>query len=63
VVTHRAVPGGYDPATREGKRTAIYGEKPVFDPTGETLSERIQRIGGSTAEKEIVKLSFQSPHV
>jgi sulfonate dioxygenase len=63
VVAHRAVPGGYDPATREGKRTAIYGEKPVFDPQGETLSERIARVGGDTAEREIVKLNFQSPHV
>jgi sulfonate dioxygenase len=32
VVAHRAVPGGYDTAEREGKRTAVYGEKPFLDP-------------------------------
>ncbi|KAF2797113.1 putative alpha-ketoglutarate-dependent sulfonate dioxygenase [Melanomma pulvis-pyrius CBS 109.77] len=31
VVAHRAVPGGYNPEDREGKRTAVYGEKPFFN--------------------------------
>lgn len=31
VVAHRAVPGGYNPEEREGKRTAIFGERPFFD--------------------------------
>ncbi|KAH7090420.1 putative alpha-ketoglutarate-dependent sulfonate dioxygenase [Paraphoma chrysanthemicola] len=31
VVAHRAIPGGYNPAEREGKRTCVYGEKPTFD--------------------------------
>lgn len=39
-VAHRAVPGGYDTSQREGKRTAIFGEQPVYDPTGQTWSER-----------------------
>jgi sulfonate dioxygenase len=32
VVAHRAIPGGYNPEEREGKRTCVYGEKPFFDP-------------------------------
>ncbi|KAI1618474.1 putative alpha-ketoglutarate-dependent sulfonate dioxygenase [Exophiala viscosa] len=63
VVVHRAIPGGYDPSTREGKRTAIYGEKPFFDPSGETLSQRIERLGGEAAKGEIVKLHFNSPQL
>lgn len=63
VVVHRAIPGGYDPATREGKRTAVYGEKPFFDPSGETLSQRIQRLGGEAAKGEVVKLHFNSPQL
>jgi sulfonate dioxygenase len=39
IVAHRAVPGGYDPAQREGKRTAVYGEKPFFDPSSRSLSD------------------------
>lgn len=39
VVVHRAVPGGYNVEEREGKRTAIYGEKPFYDPKGQSLSE------------------------
>lgn len=31
-IAHRALPGGYDTALREGKRTAIVGERPFFDP-------------------------------
>ncbi|OAG38361.1 hypothetical protein AYO21_07481 [Fonsecaea monophora] len=62
-VVHRAIPGGYDPTTREGKRTAIYGEKPFFDPNSESLSERIARVGGDPAKNEIVNLHFRSPQV
>ncbi|KAF2649798.1 TauD-domain-containing protein [Lophiostoma macrostomum CBS 122681] len=40
VVAHRAVPGGYNPQEREGKRTCIFGEKPFFDQVeGVKLSE------------------------
>ncbi|KAH7075716.1 putative alpha-ketoglutarate-dependent sulfonate dioxygenase [Paraphoma chrysanthemicola] len=40
VVAHRAIPGGYNPAEREGKRTCVYGEKPTFDgANGVRLSE------------------------
>ena len=39
-VAHRAVAGGYDKSLREGKRTAIFGERPFYDPTGYTWSER-----------------------
>jgi hypothetical protein len=31
VVIHRAVPGGYNTEEREGKRTAVFGEKPFLD--------------------------------
>ena len=44
-MAHRAVPGGYDKSLREGKRTAIFGEKPVYDPTGQSWSERFGNDG------------------
>jgi sulfonate dioxygenase len=45
VVVHKAVPGGYDTELREGKRTAVHGERPFFDPeNSETLSERSERL-------------------
>jgi sulfonate dioxygenase len=47
-VVHGAVPGGYNTEEREGKRTAIFGEKPVYDPSGETLSERQERLSTAT---------------
>lgn len=40
IVAHRAVAGGYDKSLREGKRTAIFGEPPFYDPMGQTWSER-----------------------
>lgn len=53
VVVHRAVPGGYDPSTREGKRTAIFGERPFFDPAiSESLSERKERLRNEELHKE-----------
>ena len=39
IIAHRAIPGGYNTEEREGKRTAIYGEKPFYDPNGKALSE------------------------
>jgi sulfonate dioxygenase len=66
VVVHRAIPGGYDPSTREGKRTAIFGEQPVAVAEGdgsETLSQRIVRLGGEDAGYEETKLYFNSPQV
>ncbi|KIV93490.1 hypothetical protein PV10_04701 [Exophiala mesophila] len=63
VVAHKAVPGGYDPTLREGKRTAVYGEKPFYDPNSESLSQRIARVGGDPAKNEIINLHFKSPHV
>ncbi|CRG83308.1 hypothetical protein PISL3812_00659 [Talaromyces islandicus] len=39
VAIHRAIPGGYNTEEREGKRTAVFGEKPVYDPNGKTLSQ------------------------
>ena len=39
-MVHRAVPGGYDTEKREGKRTAVFGEMPFFDPQNSvSLSE------------------------
>ncbi|KAK5235201.1 hypothetical protein LTR47_004037 [Exophiala xenobiotica] len=60
VVAHRALPGGYDTSLREGKRTAIFGEKPFFDPSGETLSQRSERLSADAAKAETVKLHFNS---
>ena len=46
VVIHRAIPGGYETSAREGKRTAVFGERPFFDPdNSESLSEQKARIG------------------
>jgi sulfonate dioxygenase len=45
VVVHKAVPGGYDVDLREGKCTAVHGERPFFDPeNSESLSERNERL-------------------
>ncbi|EXJ87458.1 hypothetical protein A1O3_04418 [Capronia epimyces CBS 606.96] len=63
VVAHRAVPGGYDPSLREGKRTAIFGEKPFLDPEGLSLSEAIDAPNGDIANAQIhqsVKLHFSN---
>jgi sulfonate dioxygenase len=59
VVAHRALPGGYDTTLREGKRTAIFGDKPVYDPAGETLSQRAERLGTAPPQAGTVKLHFQ----
>ncbi|KIW69879.1 hypothetical protein PV04_02198 [Phialophora macrospora] len=66
VVVHRAIPGGYDSSKREGKRTAIFGEKPIPVTEGdgsESLSQRIWRLGGEEASFEETKLYFNSPQV
>jgi len=45
IIVHRALPGGYDTTLREGKRTAVQGERPFFDPDrSQTLSERKARL-------------------
>ena len=55
-LAHRAIPGGYDKSLREGKRTAIFGERPVYDPNGQTWSERYSnddmRLNGVNTGKE-----------
>ena len=57
VVAHRAVPGGYDKTLREGKRTAIFGERPVYDASGQSWSERFggegTKGGSANGEKEV----------
>lgn len=57
LVAHRAVPGGYNPEEREGKRTCVYGEKPRFDGVnGLRLSEYLpsakNTIDSGIADKE-----------
>lgn len=43
-VVHKAIPGGYDVTLREGKRTAVHGERPYFDPEkSESLTQRTER--------------------
>jgi sulfonate dioxygenase len=45
IIAHRAIPGGYDVTLREGKRTAVFGERPFFDPeNSESLSEWRARL-------------------
>ncbi|UKZ72718.1 hypothetical protein TrVFT333_000352 [Trichoderma virens FT-333] len=45
IIAHRAVPGSYDTELREGKRTAVHGERPFYDPeNSESLSERAERL-------------------
>lgn len=47
-IVHKAVPGGYDVTLREGKRTAVFGERPFFDPeNSESLTERAQRLNSN----------------
>lgn len=56
VVVHKAIPGGYDVTLREGKRTAIYGERPFYDPqNSESLSERDKRIAAEGAVNGIAQ--------
>jgi sulfonate dioxygenase len=44
-VVHKAIPGGYDVTLREGKRTAVHGERPFFDPeNSESLTQREERL-------------------
>lgn len=55
IIAHKANPGGYDTTLREGKRTAVHGERPFFDPAkSENLSERAERLekGAVNGEKE-----------
>lgn len=56
VVIHRAIPGGYNTDEREGKRTAVYGEKPYWNANGKTLSEWQAERG--LDEAPIVKLGW-----
>ena len=57
-VAHKAIPSGYDVSLREGKRTAVYGERPYFDAEGsETLSERSERLTKGVARKEDVHVN------
>ncbi|TAQ89703.1 hypothetical protein B7494_g1992 [Chlorociboria aeruginascens] len=52
IVVHRALPGGYDITQREGKRIAVKGERPFFDPeTSESLSERNGRLANGSPKK------------
>lgn len=54
VVAHRAIPGGYNTEEREGKRTAVYGEKPFFEPSSKIPSE----AGAAIPEKVSVTLGL-----
>lgn len=59
VVAHRAVPGGYEAGEREGKRTAVFGERPVFDGVrGVRLSEyrgKVEEVEGEREGDGVVK--------
>ena len=58
-VVHKALPGGYNVTLREGKRTAVHGERPFFDPErSESLTqkmEREERARGAKREKKHMK--------
>ncbi|KAJ0414878.1 hypothetical protein BJY00DRAFT_305284 [Aspergillus carlsbadensis] len=51
VVAHRAIPGGYNTEEREGKRTAVYGERPFFDPAAKVA----EAVGVAVGERAVVK--------
>ena len=56
IVVHKATPGGYDVTLREGKRTAVYGERPFFDPeNSESLSEREERLAAEGAVNGVLQ--------
>ena len=62
VVVHRAVPGGYDPKEREGKRTAIFGDKPFFDKNDTvTLSEWLAKKNEGQAKDGEGFVKFEPP--
>lgn len=53
IIAHKAIPGGYDTTLREGKRTAVHGERPFFDPeNSESLSERMARLEVDGAQEK-----------
>lgn len=60
VVAHKAVPGGYDPTTREGKRTAVFGERPFFDPSiSESLTEQKERLKKRLQESQVTVVQME----
>ena len=60
-VVHKATPGGYDVTLREGKRTAIHGERPYWDPErSESLSQRAGRLEAESGfAKQTVHVSSE----
>lgn len=46
--------GAYETSQREGKRTAVFGERPVFSG-GESLSQYKARVGSAPAMGSISK--------
>ena len=48
IVAHRAIPGGYKTEDREGKRTAVHGEKPFWE-AGSSLA----RGAGAVPEVDV----------
>ncbi|KAL9079820.1 MAG: hypothetical protein Q9157_001329 [Trypethelium eluteriae] len=60
-IVHKATPGGYDVTLREGKRTAIFGERPFWDPdNSESLSQRIERLQSEKGENRENGIHSQS---
>jgi sulfonate dioxygenase len=56
VIAHKAVPGGYDVTLREGKRTAVHGERPFFDPeNSESLTQRRERLAAEAGVNGITE--------
>jgi len=50
-IVHKAIPGGYDITLREGKRTAIFGERPFYESEkSESLTERQERLDSIKSE-------------
>ncbi|PSN62990.1 alpha-ketoglutarate-dependent sulfonate dioxygenase [Corynespora cassiicola Philippines] len=44
VTVHRVIPGKYEPGSRRGVRTTVFGEKPYFDPKSESRDQRASRL-------------------
>jgi len=56
-IVHKAIPGGYDVTLREGKRTAIFGERPFYEPEkSESLTQRQERL-------DSIKIETKGGHI
>jgi sulfonate dioxygenase len=61
IIAHRAIPGGYDVTLREGKRTAVFGERPFFDPeNSKSLSEWRARLEAEAVTQKTKEIALNN---